>query len=526
MKNLKLQRRSAMPDEVSLRESNAWTQAILDNIGEGIITTDELGTISSFNLAAERIFGYAPGEVIGQNVKILMAGPHNGEHDCYICPHLLSGRSQIFGSGRELEGLRRDGSSFPMELAITEVQFESRRLFTGLVRDISERIRTEDRLLEAARLSSIGELVAGVAHEINNPLTSILGFAHLLLNADPPESIKADLQIVYSEAQRAASIVQNLLIFARRSGPHQVRSNVNSILTKALQLKTYDFMTDGLEVSQRLAPDIPVTMLDEHQMVQVVVNILTNAQQAIKSASKTGSISICSSRLGGKIRVSICDNGPGIRPDLLRRIFEPFFTTKDVGAGTGLGLSICYGIVQQQGGEIWAESTEGRGTTFHIELPLTSPDGREVSQHLPVHPPSVTASKHILVVDDETNVRSFLRRVLEFERYTVDVAKDGQEAWAKLHAGPYDCILLDLKMPGTNGRELYQRILGWDKTLARKLLFFTGDTARLEFRDFIASTGNPLLIKPIRVEELLAQVGKLLEQTVDCNRPADAINGR
>ena len=172
MENLKLQQRPVVLDEVSLRVANAWTQAILDNIAEGIITTDELGIINSFNLATERIFGYERGEVIGQNVKILMAGPNLGEHDCYIGTHLLSGRSQIFGSGRELEGLRRDGSTFPMELAITEVQLESGRLFTGLVWDISERIRTEDRLLEAARLSSIGELAAGVAHEINNPLTS------------------------------------------------------------------------------------------------------------------------------------------------------------------------------------------------------------------------------------------------------------------------------------------------------------------------------------------------------------------
>ena len=208
-------------------------------------------------------------------------------------------------SGRELEGLRSDGSTFLMELAITEVQLESRRLFTGLVRDISERIQTEDRLLEAARLSSIGELAAGVAHEINNPLTSILGFSHLLLNTDPPESIKTDLQTVYSEAQRAAHIVQDLLIFARRSGPHEVRINMNSVLTKALNLKSYDFKTDGIEFSQYLAENIPDTMLDEHQMIQVVVNILTNAQQAIKSASRTGKISICSSRSSGKFRVSI-----------------------------------------------------------------------------------------------------------------------------------------------------------------------------------------------------------------------------
>ena len=526
MEKLKLQQRAMMSDQVSLREANAWTQAILDNIGEGIITTDELGTINSFNLAAERIFGYELSEVMGKNVNILMAGPHHGEHDCYICTDLLSGQSQIFGSGRELEGLRSDGSTFPMELSITEVQLESRRLFTGLVRDISDRIRAEDRLLEAARFSSIGELAAGVAHEINNPLTSILGFSHLLLETNPPESIKADLQTVYSEAQRAANIVQNLLIFARRSGPHQVRININSILTKALELKSYDFKTDGITVSQCLPENISDSMLDEHKMVQVIVNILTNAQQAIKSANGTGNISICSSRLDGKIRVSVSDDGPGIAPKLLSRIFEPFFTTKEVEEGMGLGLSICYGIVRQQGGEIWAESTEGEGATFHIELPPAVFDGRERPQQKPVLKPSVTATKHILVVDDEPNVRSLLRRVLELERYTVDLAKDGKEAWAKLQTASYDCILLDLIMPGINGRELYQRILGRDKALAQKLVFFTGDTARPEFRDFIASTGNPLMIKPIRVEELLAQVGKLFDQTKRRNQVAGVIDER
>ena len=215
-----------------------------------------------------------------------------------------------------------------------------------------------------------------------------MGFSHLLLNTDPPESIKADLQTVYSEAQRAASIVQNLLIFARRSGPHEIRTNVNCILTKALELKSYDFKTDGIEVSENLAQNIPDTMLDEHRMVQVVVNILTNSQQAIKGASRTGKISICSSRSGGKIRVSISDDGPGIPAENLNKIFEPFFTTKEVGRGTGLGLTICYGIIRQHGGDLCAESVVGKGATFHCELPLTGLNGQESSRQPRVpHPP-------------------------------------------------------------------------------------------------------------------------------------------
>ena len=219
-------------------------------------------------------------------------------------------------------------------------------------------------------------------------------------------------------------------------------------------MKSYDFRVNNIEVVSQLSLEIPKTMLDEHQLVQVFLNILTNAEQAMQMASGKGQIEVYTAVLGDQIEIIIKDDGPGIRSDVLHRIFEPFFTTKEVGQGTGLGLSISYGIIKQHGGDIWAENIEGAGTTFHITLPLVVPEEIKAFQ-MPFRESSARPTKHLLIVDDEPLIRDLLRKYLESERYTVDLAQDGQEAWRKLANMEYDCILLDLKMPGMNGRQLY-----------------------------------------------------------------------
>jgi len=211
------------------------------------------------------------------------------------------------------------------------------------------------------------------------------------------------------------------------------------------------------------------------------------------------------------MEITLADDGPGMAPEVLNRIFEPFFTTKEVGQGTGLGLSISYGIIKQHGGDVWAESVEGEGTTFHITLPVVAPEEIPVFQA----PSSVSTgktTKHLLVVDDEPHIRDLLRRYLELERYTVDLAEDGHEAWRKLANMEYDCILLDLKMPGMSGPELYQLIHEIGEPLASKVVFITGDTVNPATRDFISKTGNPVITKPFRLEELLRTVHNLWEK--------------
>lgn len=373
-----------------------------------------------------------------------------------------------------------------------------------------ERTRTQARVQETARLASVGELAAGVAHEINNPLTTVLGYAELMLGAEPTGEYQRNLQVIYDEALRASKIVRNLLFFARRSGPEKQYLDLNSVITRAIELKSSDFRNHSIAVDVLSEPDIPKTMADGHQLTQVFLNILTNAEQAVFKAKECGEITIRTASTVSTISISISDDGPGIPPANMKRLFEPFFTTKDVGQGTGLGLSICHGIIKQHEGELWAESHDGEGTTFHIELPVVA--AQETAEPVPPRKAPVTSSpKRVLVVDDEPRVRDLLAKYLELQNYTVELAYDGPEALRRLQSAEYDCVLLDLRMPGMSGQQLYQHIRSLDENLARKIVFITGDTFSSGTVNFISQTGNPMIAKPFRLEDLMSSLSRILE---------------
>ena len=233
-----------------------------------------------------------------------------------------------------------------------------------------EQRRAEEQLIITDRLASIGELAAGIAHELNNPLTSVIGFSQLLLNKDIPEEIREDVGIIYSEARRAADVMKNLLIFARKHSPVKTLINVNSVIEKVLQLRAYEHKVENIQVVTRFAADLPLAMIDDFQMQQVFLNIIINAEHFMREAHQRGTLTITTRHIGNIIRVSFKDDGPGISEEDLGRLFDPFFTTKEVGEGTGLGLSICHGIVTEHRGRIHAEGKRGRGATFVVELPV------------------------------------------------------------------------------------------------------------------------------------------------------------
>ena len=239
-----------------------------------------------------------------------------------------------------------------------------------VARDVTKQKRMEEQLIMTDRLASIGELSSGIAHELNNPLTSVIGFSQLLMEGEVPEDIKKDLGIVYSEAQRAAAIVKNLLTFARKHAPVKQLSQVNTVIEDVLRLRAYEEKVNNIEVESRLAPNLPETMIDHFQMQQVFLNIVVNAEFAMQEAHQRGKLIIITERSDGIIRITFTDDGPGISQENLKHIFDPFFTTKEVGKGTGLGLSICHGIVTEHGGKIYARSKEGMGASFIIELPI------------------------------------------------------------------------------------------------------------------------------------------------------------
>ena len=366
----------------------------------------------------------------------------------------------------------------------------------------------ECHILESSRLASIGKLAAGMAHEINNPLTTVLGLSQLLMAKNLPESISQDLTIISSEAQRAAKIVKNLLLFARKTDPEMQYLDVASVLRRAQELKSSNFKAHNITVINDIPPTLPQTMVDEQQLIQVFINILTNAEQECFESHRGGQLYLKANSSPDWIKVSISDDGPGIPPENFDVIFEPFYSTKDVGKGTGLGLSICYGIIRQHGGELWAESEPGNGATFHVQIPIVDEEGRTPAPGLEIVPP---ISKHLLVVDDEPHIGNLLVRSLEMEHYTVDLADGGEDAVRKLTSMDYDCILLDLKMPGMSGMELFRHIEASDQKAAEKVIFITGDTSDAQTHDFITGLKNPVVLKPFQLDDICRQVQKIVE---------------
>ncbi len=250
-----------------------------------------------------------------------------------------------------------------------------------VARDITERKKMEEQLIITDRLASIGQLASGIAHELNNPLTSVIGFSDLLLERDLPADVKEDLETINREAKRTAQVVKGLLTFARKQGTEKGSVDINSIIQGILQLRSYEQRVSNIEVSARLAADLPQIIGNGGQLQQVFINIIVNAEQAMLEAHGRGALTITTERVGDIIRASITDDGPGISLESMKKLFTPFFTTKEVGKGTGLGLSICHGIVTEHGGKIYAESEPGKGATFIVELPITSAGNKEKEEY-------------------------------------------------------------------------------------------------------------------------------------------------
>ncbi|MCH7736290.1 MAG: GAF domain-containing protein, partial [Chloroflexi bacterium] len=340
----------------------------LDSIGEAVAFLDSDMVYRHVNRAFEELYGYSEEEIRGQPIAVIPMRDPGKEAQT----HEIMERGFTSGWSGEVVRRTKSGELLDILLTVAPVKDASGHV-TGRIsvsRDITERKKTEARLNEASRIASVGELAAGVAHEINNPLTSILLCSEFLAGSNLPEEALADLKTISDSAQRAAKIVQNLLLFARRKDTEPAVLRMSSILERALELKSFDFKIKSIKVHLDFAHDAPYSLIDEHQMTQVIVNVLNNAEQSLTASGRGGNIWIKISVEEGHVLTAVSDDGPGISADVLQKIFEPFFTTKAAGHGTGLGLSICYGIVQQHGGEMWAESKFNDKTTFYVRIPV------------------------------------------------------------------------------------------------------------------------------------------------------------
>lgn len=381
---------------------------------------------------------------------------------------------------------------------------ESARKLQQLVKEKSLQLdQAQQQILQAAKLSALGEIVAGVAHELNNPLTSIMGYAQLLSVKATDEKVRQDLGKIFDESVRAAKIVKSLLSFARKTTPEKGSCNINEIIAKVLQMCTYDLQGNDIQVVTELSSDLPLIMADTNQIQQVLLNIVNNAQQAMSAQEKPRKLRIWTEYDEERLRVEVSDTGPGIEPAKLERIFDPFYTTKAPGKGTGLGLSISYGIVKAHDGDLFVRSLEGEGTTFIVELPLelapSESSGREVSKtsepELPI--------KNVLVIEDDESVNNLITEILTEKGCQVENAWEGNEGLEKLLEKNYDLILCDLHMPGMDGRQVYTKAKLAKHELAERIVFLTGGILSEDTRAFITMTGNICLRKPFAIESLM-----------------------
>jgi len=359
-------------------------------------------------------------------------------------------------------------------------------------------------------MSAIGQLIAGVAHDLNNPLASVVGFSDFLAEAgEVPSSLAEPLQVIRQEAERAANIVKNLLSFARSQEGERKRQHIKPILESTLGLLRNQLMAHKVEATLEVEAALPEVEVNGNQIKQVFVNVINNACQAIASDAPSGRIWIAAKRVRDGIAVSVTDSGPGIAEEIAARVFEPFFTTKGEGEGTGLGLSISQGIVKEHGGRISLETKPGAGATFTVELPIGAAPPRAEAEPAT---PGAGRPLRILVVDDEPHILHYMRATLESWGHTVEVASDGTYALERALAEAFDVIICDLRMPHLSGRDMYTKLARQDPRAAERIIFATGDTVRGDTLQFLERLGRPYLHKPFTLAELRSALGHAAQQ--------------
>jgi signal transduction histidine kinase len=378
---------------------------------------------------------------------------------------------------------------------------------------------TQAQLIQSEKLSGIGEFVAGVAHELNNPLTSVMGFSELLERMDQDPQHQRYLGLIHKSAQRCQKIVQSLLSFARRHQPERKYSRINELVEGAIDFLHYQLKTSNIQIETEFDPELPKTMLDPHQIQQVFLNIVNNARQAMEAHQPAGKIKITTEKCGLIARIIFQDDGPGISEENLSKVFDPFFTTKELGKGTGLGLSLCYGIIQEHGGTITVRSKLGSGAAFVIDLPLwkgsEAPAGDENGAEAPRQSGALAgvnqgAGKKILVIDDEEAILTMVRDTLNQQGYSVETAINGEAGLDSLSKNTYDLALCDWKMPGLNGEQVYERLLKTNPAACERIVFISGDIINEKARLFLEKTRRVCLSKPFSLADFQAAVGKAL----------------
>jgi two-component system NtrC family sensor kinase len=386
-------------------------------------------------------------------------------------------------------------------------------------RDVTELKRLEEQLIQAEKLAAMGQMLAGVAHELNNPLTAILGVTELLRDSgDLQENTKRQLELTHRQARRAARIVQNLLEFSRPAAPQKRPVDVNTLIERTLQLQDHSLRRNNVQVDFQPQSELPMVIGDANQLIQVFLNLISNAEYAIREVRETGRVQIRIGRIGGHISVTVQDDGVGVSPEALPKIFDPFYTTKRPGGGTGLGLSICMSIVREHGGSIDVETLPAGGTAFTVYLPIAPPESSDTSRDAGISSAEagsqvgdILKGRSILVLDDEESIRTLLEEGLSAHGMRVDCAANSQEAMELVTNRPYDLALCDVNLSGggqgPSGREAAIQIVASSRSAIKpEVVFMTGDLVE----DEGGNSHIHQLQKPFRISDVLSALREAL----------------
>ncbi len=510
------------------RNENRLTQ-ILDTATSGIITIDEMGEIISFNRAAEVIFGYSAIETIGRNVKMLMPQAYAGKYDSFIANYLKTGEARIIGIGREVEGLRKDGSEFPMELGISELEMDGERLFTGLVTDISQRKQAEEELIKAKEEAekanqAKSEFLSSMSHELRTPMNAILGFAQLMEN-NPKyplyESGKESVEQIIKGGDHLLTLIDDVLNLAQiESGQLSLSLEATDpadIFEECLALTRTLAEKQSIEVIDRtLNTELSAVMVDPTRFRQVLLNILSNA---VKYNHENGSVILKAKETArGMLCVSVTDTGPGIPKEKQDQLFQPFsrlgLEASDI-KGTGIGLTITKQIVELMKGRIHFESAFGKGSTFSVEVPLTEdvPVERKKAQKVQADAQPYNADGHTMlyVEDNPANLKLMETLIGRMEGITMLSAHTGELGLELAEAHKPDVIILDINLPGIDGFHALHRLKESEFTRNIPVIAMTANAMASEIERGLEAGFHRYLTKPIRIHEVTAALENALE---------------
>jgi PAS domain S-box-containing protein len=487
----------------------AMWRAMVDASPDGVIVIDEQGIAREFNRAAEAMFGLPREAALGRALADTITPAHlRDAHHAGFARYVSGGEARILGRRVSTEGQRADGTVFPIELTVTEVRADGARLFAAYVRDMTSARETEralarqrEALHQSEKMAALGSLLSGIAHELNNPLSVVVGRAAMLEEEATDPGVRDQLSRLRQAADRCARISRNFLAMARRGPVAATSCSLARALADARDVAGYALRSSGVAVLADL-DGIPPVLADPDQLVQILVNLLTNAEQAMRSHAGRRQVVVTAMVRDGMVHCDIADTGPGVPPALAERIFEPFFTTKPVGLGTGVGLSVSAGMAKAQGGDL-VLLPEGPGAVFRLSLRLA--ESSAVADAIAPDEAAAERRLRVLVVDDEPEVAALVADVAARAGHVASVAADGYAALARLETEQFDAILCDVRMPVMDGPAFLERLASLRPDLAGRFVFMTGDMADPR----LASADVVVLEKPVALDQLRATLRAL-----------------